>query len=538
MTTGLSIRHTLASFIAVFVAWVFAASCEHDHSHGGHEGDHAPHGDPAGHGDSGGDLPALSVTIWAPKTELFMEYEPLVVNRPSRFAAHLTTMRDFKAVTSGVLEMTLRSADGKLLAASADGPSSPGIFRFALTPKEAGTYKVALAYAGQGITDAIVAGNAVIHPNLDAARRAAPAGEDGGIAYTKEQQWKTDFATVVVSEHALQPSVRAVGEVRPVSGREAKLTAPARGRITLATPTPLPGIQVKKGQLLATVSPYLAAGGDRSSLEAEQRSAQAEHTAAVSQLGRLERLLAEQAVPERRVEDARAMVSVAFARLEAASGRLQQYSQGAAGIGGRSAGAFQLRSAIDGTLVEVNATTGDGVEEGELLFVIIDVSRIWLVAKVFEPDIPKAEAASAAWFKLEGYEQPFTIDESNGRVVTVGRVLDPKSRTVPVIFEMDNPGDRIRIGQFAEVFIATGKPQARLAIPATALLDDGGRPIVFVQIEGESFERRVLVTGIRSKGLIEVTAGVQGGERVVTRGAYEVRLAAASGAIPEHGHVH
>jgi len=467
-----------------------------------------------------------------------MEYEPLVVNRASRFAAHLTTMSDFEAVTSGVLKMSLRSADGSLLDASADGPPSPGIFRFNVTPKKAGTYKVSLAYDGQGITDTIVAGDAVVHLDVESARKVAPAEEEGGIAYTKEQQWKTDFATVAVAEHALQPSVRAVGEIRPVSGREAKLTAPARGRITLATPTPLPGTQVKKGQLLATLSPYLAAGGDRSTLEAEERSAKAEHTTAVSQLERLERLLKEQAVPERRVEDARARVSVAKARLEAASGRLHQYSQGAAGLGGKSEGAFQLRSAIDGTLVEVGATTGDSVEEGKILFVVIDVSRIWLIAKVFEPDIPKAEAATAAWFKIEGYDQPFTIDESNGRVVTVGRVIDPESRTVPVIFEMENPGGKLRIGQFAEVFIATGDPQKRLAVPTAALLDDGGKQIVFVQTEGETFERRVLDTGIRSKGLIEVRAGVKSGERVVTRGAYEVRLAAASGAIPEHGHVH
>lgn len=186
----------------------------------------------------------------------------------------------------------------------------------------------------------------------------------------------------------------------------------------------------------------------------------------------------------------------------------------------------------------MGTTTGDSVEEGKLLFVVIDVSRIWLVAKVFEPDIPKAEAATAAWFKIEGYDQPFTIDESNGRVVTVGRVINPKSRTVPVIFEMENPDNKIRIGQFAEVFVATGEPQKRLAIPTTAMLDDRGKQIVFVQTEGETFERRVLTTGIRSKGLIEVKAGVKGGERVVTKGAYEVRLAAASGAIPEHGHVY
>ena len=77
-----------------------------------------------------------------------------------------------------------------------------------------------------------------------------------------------------------------------------------------------------------------------------------------------------------------------------------------------------------------------------------------------------------------------------------------------------------------------------LAIPSSALIEDGGKKIVFVQTEGETFARRVVRTGIRSKGLVEVLGGVAAGERVVTKGAYEVRLAAASGAIPKHGHVH
>ena len=310
-------------------------------------------------------------------------------------------------------------------------------------------------------------------------------------------------------------------------GREARISAPARGRLTLATPPPLPGMAVKQRQLLATISPYLAAEADRSTLEAEARSAQAEHAGALSQLARLQRLLAEQAVPERRVEEARARVSIAKAKLDGATGRLQQYHQGAAGVAGRGPGAFQLRAPIAGNLVESNATTGDSVEAGKLLFVVIDLSRVWLVAKVFEPDIPKVESATLAWFTIEGYPRPFTIDETNGRLITVGRVIDPTSRTVAVVFELQNPDRKLRIGQFAEVFIATGEPRELLAVPTSALLGDGGKQIVFVQTAGETFARRVLRAGIRSQGWIEVLSGVAAGERVVTKGAYEVRLAAA-----------
>ncbi len=507
-----------------------------EHSHDGGENRHDAHG---GHEAGPEELEARSVTVWADKTELFMEYEPLIVDHTSRFAAHLTTLYNFKASTAGVLSIAITLADGSTLKAQAEEPSSPGIFRFEMSPTTAGPCSFALSYRGPLLEDTIDGGTCRVFAD-DASAHAGLAheGNDHGIAFTKEQQWKTEFATIAAGKHRLQRSVRATGQVTPVSGREARLTAPARGRVTITSPTPLPGMKVEKGQLLATVSPYLAAGGDQATLDAEALAANAALAAAEAQLARLERLFEEQAIPERRLEETRAEVSIARARLDAATGRLEQYNLGAAGIGSSSRGSFQVRSSIDGTLVEIDATSGDSVEEGKLLFVVIDLSRVWLVAKVFEPDIPEIESATTAWFEVEGYEHPFTIDARNGRLITVGRVIDPKSRTVPVIFEMENPGGVIRIGQFAKVFIATGDPIEAMAVPESAILEDGGKRVIFVQSEGETFVRRVPKTGLRAKGWVEITNGLEAGERVVTKGADEIRRAAASGAIPEHGHVH
>ncbi len=516
------------------VALVALVACKHDHDHG-EAGDHGDHGHDDGHGGDA-ELDALSVTIWAEKTELFMEYEPLVVGKESRFAAHLTTLNDFKAVTQGVLKLTLEFPGGKKQEARADGPASPGIFRFKLGPNQRGACKLTLAYEGQGITDRIDAGSCVAHPDIAAALKARTEGEEGGVAYTKEQQWQVDFATVSVLPRKLQPSIRAAGEIQAVSGTEARIAAPTRGRVSLPSPAPTLGMAVKKRQLLGTLIPYLASG-DPASLRAEVQSAEAELTAAETALARLERLVSEGAVPERRVDEARARVHVAKATRDGARGRLGQYNQGAAGVSA-GAGAFQLRSAVAGTLVEASVATGDSVEEGAPLFVVIDMTRVWLVARVFEPDIPKVESAASAWFTLEGYEKPFSIDEKTGRLVTVGSVIDPQTRTVPVVFDLENPGGMLRIGQFAQVYVAAGQPREVLAVPPSALLDDAGKQIVFVQTEGETFERRVVKAGIRDQGWVEVSGDLKPGERVVSKGAYEVRLASASGAIPEHGHVH
>jgi RND family efflux transporter MFP subunit len=509
-------------------------ACKRGAAQGGEEA-HGAHG---GHAEEEG-LPAQSVTRWTAKAELFMEYAPPVVAREGKFAAHVTAIPSFKPVTEGKMTLVIKMAEGSPLTTEADKPSSPGIFRALIRPTKAGTCSMMVSVQGPQVTDEIDAGPCQIFVNLTAARAAS--GKESaapGINFTKEQQWKTEFATVAVGERELQPSVQVSGEVRPVAGREARLTAAATGRVTLATPVPVLGMPVRAGQVLAAIAPRLSAGADRASLDAEVLAARAELEAAGAQLARAQRLFKEQAVSERSVEEARARTNVARARLGAATGRLTQYSSGASGAGRAGQGAFQVRSPLAGTLVSASVASGESVEEGKLLYTVIDLSRVWIEARVFEPDIPKVDGARSAWFNIEGYESPFVIDKSNGKLVTVGRVVDPQSRTVPVIFEVTNADAKLRIGQFAKVSIATGAPVRGLAVPALALVEDGGKFVAYVQAEGESFVRRPVTIGVRSLGWAAVREGLSVGERVVTKGAYEIKLTSASGAIPKHGHVH
>ena len=85
---------------------------------------------------------------------------------------------------------------------------------------------------------------------------------------------------------------------------------------------------------------------------------------------------------------------------------------------------------------------------------------------------------------------------------------------------------------------ARGARERMPAVPKDAVLTEAGRPYVFVQTGGESFARRFIEVGLRDGDLVGVRAGVQTGERVVTRGAYDVQLASAAGGLPAEGHLH
>ncbi|MEZ4398820.1 MAG: efflux RND transporter periplasmic adaptor subunit [Kofleriaceae bacterium] len=519
------------SSIRLFVPILVALGCGRGGPASAHD-DH-DHGPPAA-----SELPGQAVTIWAERTELFMEYRPLMVGSEARFAAHVTEMPTFRAVTAGRVTLTLTYADGTSVSGDVDAPTNPGIFRPTLTPTQVGPCELRLAVASPQVEEAFAAGACEVF--ADEATARAKLGEEadvpGRITFLKEQQWKTDFATAAAGPRDLQDGVRAGGEIRPVAGREAELGAPVAGRLTLSEPAPILGMPVKAGQVLASVSPRTAAGGDRATMVADVEANQAELEAARADLARAERLVADQAAPARVRDDALTRVRVAEARATGARGRLGLFDASAAGTGG--ARRFQLRAPIDGTLVAISAASGENVDEGRALFTVIDLERVWLVARVFEPDLPRVEAARTAWFTVEGYPQPFTVDETNARLVTVGRVIDPRSRTAPVIFELDNRAGKLRIGNFARLVIATGAPRTALAIPTSALVDDAGRSVVYVMVEGEAFERRPVRLGLRSNEWVEVLDGVAAGEHVVTRGAYEIKLQAAAGSVPAHGHVH
>ena len=88
------------------------------------------------------------------------------------------------------------------------------------------------------------------------------------------------------------------------------------------------------------------------------------------------------------------------------------------------------------------------------------------------------------------------------------------------------------------VYVETAHVTEALAVPASALVDEDGRAVAFVHVAGETFQKRDLTLGIQDGTFVQVLAGLSAGERVVTRGAYAIRLASVSTTIPAHGHAH
>ncbi len=497
----------------------------HDHPH-----------DPSGghvHGDLGstGERPTVAVTHWTDRTELFMEYPVFVAGESGRSAIHVTDLTDFSPLSEGEAVVVLRGEGGRVLEFR-DGPSRPGIFGVDLEVERAGFYEMSLRVDAPGLQDVHELGSVTVY----ASGTTPPAEEDGGeaISFLKEQQWTLEFGTTAVGVRGIRPGIAAPATVQPRPGGDALLTAPVPGRIDPTAGVPVPGTRVRSGTMLAQIAPRSEDLNDAAGLRAALVETEQAHLLAVQERDRAGRLVEARAIPGRRLDEAKAAMTASKARLDAARERWNRFQSLSRSASGSSEVAmFAMRAPFDGVVSEVRFTAGVSVEANELLMRIVDPDRVHVVGVVPETLAAALRTVTTGELDLDG------LPALNlGRPLAVNPVIDPTARTAEIRFALDNRGPRLAIGQAAKLRLFVGDEESGTAIPESAVIDDGGRPVVFVQTGGESFERRPVRLGNAAGGYVHVVEGVQAGERVVHRGAYLVRLAAMSTQIPAHGHVH
>lgn len=478
---------------------------------------------------------ALSVTHWTDKTELFAEYPPLAVGETSRFAIHLTRLSDFKALTEGHVEAHLRGGTGPAEVFRVDGPSRPGIFGVDVKPARVGKRELVIMLRAPGLTDEHRVGEVEVHADAAAARASAEHGakEMPGVSFLKEQQWTLDFGTAIVREQAVRESIRVPARLEARPGGAADVVAPIDGRLTRVLDLPL-GAQVSRGQELARLLPPPAVPGDLPALQRARAEARTALALATRDRERAERLTSAGAAPAKRLDEARSAEEQANARLTAAEASLTQYNAARSGGAASADGLFVVRAPVSGVVAQRDATTGANVAAGTILFRVVDASQIHVVGQVPEAEAVRARSASAAEIAVPG--RPDRVPA--GRLASLGKVIDPQSRTLPITFAFDNRTLRLPVGQSVFLHLLMALTAPRPVVPSAAVVDDAGRPIVFVQREGETFERRPVTLGARTGDLVQITEGVKPGDRVVTKGAYLVRLASLSTSVPAHGHVH
>jgi cobalt-zinc-cadmium efflux system membrane fusion protein len=176
---------------------------------------------------------------------------------------------------------------------------------------------------------------------------------------------------------------------------------------------------------------------------------------------------------------------------------------------------FSLTSPISGVVIERNGTIGATVGSDANVFKIIDISRVWIDANVFEKDLERVRRGQEVKISVPA----FPGDTFSGKVILISTVVDPETRTVKVRTEVPNSDGRLKPDMFANVQIITDLHRTAISIPQAAVLDDEGKPVVFVS-EASGYQKRPVVVGIQGDGRVEITEGLQAGDKVVVKGNY------------------
>lgn len=500
------------------------------------------------------ELEPISRLKFSDRTELFVEIEPLVRGRGSKLAVHLTRLTDWKPIAAGKVTVLLRQGEREERF-SVDGPRIPGIYGPVVTPAAAGEHTLAIVLDGEGGPDRHEVGTITVHAD-EAAARAAEEPESGGkpIKFLLEQQWRTEFGVEAVAERPLRASLAVFATVRPRADGEAVVRAPAAGRLVAGPSGPaLPGAEVKVDEVLAALAPTLVADFDVGTLRLDVAEAKVGHDYARRERERLEALQAQGVASERELALARRDEDAARARLSAAQQRLGQY-QGPHRAGGGGATQVLLRAPIAGRIASVDVAPGSFVQAGDVVARVVDPSRLWIEARIPEVDLPRVPRPAGMLIRVPGLDCGAAAPGRGGAscapdgrgdlelgpsaLLSFGVTVDPISRSTPLLFAIDNADGALRPGQAVRAQVLTGAASTGLAIPISAVVDDEGSRVAYALVDGEDFERRPLTLGIRDGAFVEVLSGLQAGERIVTRGAYSVRLASASSSLPAHGHVH
>jgi cobalt-zinc-cadmium efflux system membrane fusion protein len=476
----------------------------------------------------------LSVTRWTDTTELFAEYPTLVVGETSRFAIHLTRLDTFKPLLDGRVEVRLEADGVTPEVFVTDAPSRPGIFGVDVKPTRSGTRTLVITVKARGLGDLHRVDGVTVHPDVAAAKAIAAEPEGAtGISFLKEQQWSLDFGTAVVAAGAVRDSIRVPARVTARPGGAADVLAPIDGRLIASENAPLGGA-VTKGQVLARIQPSASASTDVPQLQRARSEAQSVLGLVTRDRERAERLTQAGAAPAKRLDEARAAEEQAKARLSAAETSVMQFTAARTGAAVDAGNAWVVRSPLTGVIAQRDATAGANVPAGTLLFRVVDVGQLHVVGEVPEAEVPRARLTQAGEIDVPGEAGRVAV----GPPVSLGGVLDPATRTLAVTFAFDNRVKRLAVGQSTSLYLLLAETAPKPVVPAAAIVDDAGRPIVFVQREGETFERRAVTLGARNGDQVQIVDGIAAGDRVVTAGAYLVRLASLSTSVPAHGHVH
>lgn len=508
---------------------------DHGHSHSGSNGGHS-HGE-----EAAVEAKVAQITAHSEHYEVFAEHQPPVAGQATRFITHVTDLHSLEPRSVGGIKYVLRQGD-QMFDHPYASPNKPGIYIPAITFPTAGDWRATLLVPTDGTNAAVDLGEIRVFSDSQTAQEADIGEAPEGISFLKEQQWKILTRTELVMKRRLVERLRAAATVVAKPGSIAEVIPPMAGRLVAPPEGEFPrlGERVVAGQTMALVQPaFSEATAKLGETEGDIARARLVLAQAKRDFERVRLLVESKTESQQDLELAQLSVDSAEAELAATLAIRTSYLQGTGASEGLPTVA--LKSPIAGVVVTARSVAlGQHVGADAPIFTVLNPEMVWIEARLPEVEAPRVSSTKDAFAEAPGRPGEFIplTGGGHGRLVFASPQVDPLLHTVAFVYEVPNPDGRFRIGEHLTVFIESVHADNAVAIPDSAIVEEGGQPVAFVQAGGETFQKRELSLGLRDGNFVQVLRGIQAGERVVTEGAFAIRLASVSTVIPAHGHVH
>lgn len=496
--------------LTVLVATVLTG-CRHNHATGEASGEHV-------HDES------LQLTAYNSDYEVFAEATPFVAGQQSDVLAHFSHLENFKPLKEGSVTVSLIiGTDG--IRQTVEEPSRDGIYLFSIKPPTVGTGKLLFDIrTPDGSSQLVVSGVTVYGNEHDAHHTAAEAAvtSSNGVVFTKEQSWKVDFATDEVKREPFGQIIRTTAQVQPSQIDEKVVVAKAGGIVRFSGDDITGGKTVNTGQSLFSIED---GGLAENNMDVRYSEAVAEYNRAKADYERKKGLAADRIVSERELQETEAV----YRNAEAVYNNLSRNF---------SSGRQVISSPMNGFVKQVLVRNGEYAEAGQPVLVVSQNRDLLIQAELQPKYFDVLGTIHTAHIRVLNSNLSYTLEELDGKVVSYGKSTELNNPLIPVVFQVKNKAGLLP-GSFVEMYIKLLTNNYALTVPNDAIVEEMGTYFVFVQLTPEFFEKRPVIMGSTDGFRTEITEGLSGGERVVSKGGILVKLAQSSGALDAHsGHVH
>ncbi|MCM8533284.1 MAG: efflux RND transporter periplasmic adaptor subunit, partial [Lentisphaeraceae bacterium] len=462
---------------------------------------------------------------------------------------------------------------------SVDAPKRDGLYIPEYTFTTAGTYKASLLLKTDLLEkeDRINLEDFIVHQDASKLKNDEEE-EDGAITFLLEQQWKIPVTYAKAQKRDLSEQLRVTGQFAVPAENQAKVASLQEGILEKSATRTFPklGDMVNKGDVLCIVKrnltdteqaefvsnkysiksfdnelkmrsidleiKQLELTSQTKTLEVQkdtlniklQKYIEMKRQGLITEL-ELIQLKSEIDLINKQISTTKELQS---ALLKTAN-QLQKSSLANSDNGSeQNSVEVKIIAPITGQIVEVHKSIGESCSNLETIFKIQDYTKIYLKVNIPETKADEIVLDQDLFFQPLNSTKMHRLSAISGRALNLNKEVDHDTRTFPLFYEIPNKEKTFRAGTFVNVFVGKGSAKNTLSIPESAIVRDNGLETVYVILDGEHFTRRVIRTGVRDKGFVEVLDGLKESEWIADKGAYLVKLASRSSEEFGHGHGH